>query len=322
MSPFMTQRFWDIVYKPGRLPEKVFWTLFGYLRRVIDLFRLPFYDGGYVFLWVTPFGFPLFERLYVTLFKRFVYDIDDMVFLGHVSDANRFIMNLKGRSKMLYLMKKAQHCVVCTPRLDEFVQQFNKNTTDISSTINTETYIPVNPYTNERKLTLGWSGSHSTAKYLHLLDDVLRELTQEIDFRLKVIGDGNFDIEGVEVEASFWEESTEVANLQQIDIGLYPLPDEPWVYGKSGLKALQYMSLGIPTIATDLGANKRIIRNGENGFLVADPQEWKAVILKLAADADLRQRVGQAATKTVEDNFSVHANEPVYLDVLDGVFRR
>ena len=321
LSPFMTQRFWDIVYKPGRLPEKVFWTLWGYLKRVIDIFRLPFYDGGYIFLWVTPFGFPVFEWLYVRLFKRFVYDIDDMVFLGHVSDANKFILNLKGRSKMLYLMKKANHCIVCTPRLDEFVQQFNKRTTDISSTINTDAYVAVNPYTNERKLTLGWSGSHSTAKYLHLLDDVLREVGQEVDFRLKVIGDGTFDIDGVEVDSMHWEEATEVENLQQIDIGLYPLPNEEWVMGKSGLKALQYMSLGIPTIATDIGAHKRFIRNGENSYLVNSPEEWKETILKLAKDPELRKRLGQEAAKTVEDTYSVHANEPIYLGVLDGVFR-
>ena len=72
---------------------------------------------------------------------------------------------------------------------------------------------------------------------------------------------------------------SEVQDLQEIDIGLYPLPDEEWVLGKSGLRALQYMGLGIPIVTTKIGANSRIIQDGENGFLVSDQKEWKDRLL-------------------------------------------
>lgn len=322
VSPFMTTRFQDIVYQPGRILEKVLWTAWGYLRRLRDLARLPFYDGAYIFLWVTPFGPPFFEWLYSMGAKRFIYDIDDMVFLGHSSAANRAMQFLKGRRKMIYLMRKADHVIVCTPYLDSFVKQHNERTTDISSTIDTDRYLPVNPYSNDRRLTLGWSGSHSTAKYLHLLDDVLRDLAKELDFRLKVIGDPEFAIDGVDTDAQAWNGATEVRDLQEIDIGLYPLPDEEWVLGKSGLKALQYMALGIPTIATGIGASQRIIRDGEDGFLVTNAEEWKNRIKLLATDAALRKHLGDAARRTVVDRFSIRANRAAYLGVLDGVLGR
>ena len=320
VSPFMTPRFQSIVYHPGRILEKVLWVGWGYLRRIRDLLRLRFYDGIYVHLWVTPFGPPFFEWVYSLVARRFVYDIDDMVFLGHASEANRFIGVLKGRHKMILLMGKADHVIVCTPHLEAFVHQHNRNATDISSTIDTDRYRPVNAYSNDRGLTLGWSGSHSTAKYLHLLDDVLRELAQETDFRLKVIGDPFFSIEDVDVDAQEWHEPTEVTDLQEIDIGLYPLPDEEWVLGKSGLKALQYMALGIPTVATRIGVNSRIIRDGENGFLVSDAQEWKDRLLALATDPELRRRIGDQGSRTVSERFSVRANQDEYLAVLDAVF--
>ena len=133
--------------------------------------------------------------------RSLVYDIDDLVFLGHSSAANRFIEVLKGRRKMTFLMRKADHVIVCTPHLEAFVQQHNPKTTDISSTIDTDRYVPVNPYSNDPRLTLGWSGSHSTAEYLHLLDGVLREVAEKIDFRLKVIGDPRFRMDGIEVDA-------------------------------------------------------------------------------------------------------------------------
>ena len=320
VSPFMTRRFQAIIYQPGRILEKVFWVGWGYLRRIRDLFRLPFYDGAYIFLWVTPLGIPLFEGLFSFAARHFVYDIDDMVFLGHSSEANRFIQVLKGRRKMAFLMRRADHVIVCTPHLETFVQRYNPKTTDISSTIDTDRYVPVNPYSNDGRLTLGWSGSHSTAKYLHLLDDVLKEIGREIDFRLKVIGDPSFSMDGVEVDAQEWREPTEVRDLQEIDIGLYPLPDEEWVLGKSGLKALQYIALGIPTVATRIGANSRIIQDGENGFLVSDQEEWRNRLLSLASDPELRRRVGDRANRTVSERFSVRANRDAYLGVLEGVF--
>lgn len=320
VSPFMSQRLQRIVYQPGRFLEKAFWVGVGYLRRIRDLLRLPFYDGAYVFLWVTPYGPPFFEWLLTLTARRFVFDIDDLVFLGHSSDANRGVAFLKGRRKPTYLMGKADHVIVCTPYLDEVARRYNPHTTDISSTIDTEAYRPVEPGASRGRLTLGWSGSHSTAPYLHLLDEVLRAVAREVEVRLKVIGDATFDVEGVDVDAQAWHLETEVADLQEIDIGLYPLPDEEWVLGKSGLKALQYMALGIPTVATDLGAARRIIVDGENGLLVADAAAWTEALLRLARDEALRRRLGTAGRETVVERFSVKANRQAYRDVLERVF--
>ncbi|MEI9806555.1 MAG: glycosyltransferase [Bacteroidota bacterium] len=92
----------------------------------------------------------------------------------------------------------------------------------------------------------------------------LKELKKEFEFKLLVMGDAGFSLEGINVEAHAWTEAKEIETLQRMDIGLYPLPlDEEWVYGKSGLKALQYMALGLPVIATAIGANFRVIKEGE-----------------------------------------------------------
>lgn len=316
LSPFMSLGFWNIVYQKGNFFLKAFYTLMGYFRRVFDILRAPFYDGVYIFLWVSPFGLPIFERLLLMANKNIIYDIDDMVFLGHVSDANKFILKLKGRSKMMLLMKKSKHVITCTPKLDEVVRQYNQNTTDISSTIDTELYQPKKNYQLGETITIGWSGSHSTSKYLHLLDDVIKELSKKHKIKLKVIGDSDFTMEGVQVEAKEWKLENEVEELLEFDIGLYPLPNESWVYGKSGLKALQYMALGIPTIATDIGANKRIIVNGENGILVDNFADWEKKIEELISNPTKRQEMGKEARNTVVSRFSIKANESLYLDIL------
>ncbi len=320
LKPFMTDRFWKIVYKKGYVAEKIFWTIYGYIRRLFLLFGLWRYDLSYIFLWVTPFGTTIFERLYCTFSRKVIYDIDDLVYhKDHKSEANSFMAILKGRGKPIYLMKKARHVITCTPHLDTFVRQLNTNTTDISSTINTDTYVPVNSYTNGDVLTIGWSGSHSTSKYVYLLKEVLLELSKKHEFRLLVIGDKTFGIDGLKCESIQWVEETEVRDLQRIDIGIYPLPNEEWVLGKSGLKALQYMALGIPTVASAIGANYRVIEDGVSGTLVNNDSEWSSALEKYLLDPELRREHGSKARERVEKYYSVKANEPVYLNVIKEV---
>jgi L-malate glycosyltransferase len=123
----------------------------------------------------------------------------------------------------------------------------------------------------------------------------------------------------VEVEALQWKEEYEIEVISQFDIGVYPLPDEEWVLGKSGLKALQYMALGIPTIATAIGTIHRIIEDGKNGFLVHTKEEWKQQIIALMTDERLRQEIGSKAAKTVEQFYSIRSNKDKYLGILDDL---
>lgn len=320
VSPFQTMDLWKILYKKGNFPKKVAWVLYGYLRRAFDMARLPFYDGAYVFLLVTPLGPPIFERLCRLLAKNVVYDIDDLVFLNRTSEANKSVAFLRGNSKYFYMMECADHVITCTPYLDEFVRKRNTRTTDISSTIDTDTYVPKSTYANDHRLVLGWSGSFSTSPYVKLLGPVLRRLRERVDFKLLVIGDASFQLDGIDVEALPWAEATEVRDLSRIDIGLYPLPNEQWVYGKSGLKALQYMALGIPTIATAIGANFRVIEDGVSGYLVENDDQWLDRLERLANDPALRERIGRAARKRVEERFSIRANRDTYLGIFEHVF--
>ena len=318
VDSFISKSFWKIVYSPGFFFKKSIHTILGYWRRFFLLFTLRNYDVVYIHLWVTPFGAPIFEWLYRTVSKKMIYDIDDLIYLGNTQNiSNRIVTILKGRRKPIYLMKTADHVITCTPYLDQFVRRYNDHTTDISSTINTNLYRPKTCYDVKGKFVIGWSGSHSTSKYLHLLDDVFKELARKYLFKLVVMGDAGFTLNGVEIEAVPWNEKYEVEVISRFDIGVYPLPKEEWVLGKSGLKALQYMALGIPTVATDIGTIHRIIRHGENGFLVSSEEGWKNTIVKLLNDQSLRKKTGIQASVTVEEIYSINANKEKYLRILN-----
>jgi len=322
IDSFQSLRFWNIIYQNGSLLSKVWHTFLGYFSRFLRLFTLRKFDIVYIHLWVTPFGPPIYEWLYCCISKKVIFDIDDLVFLGKSSDMNSWVSKLKGKGKPIYLMKHADHIITCTPYLDNFVRQYNQHTTDISSTINTDNYSIVNTYQNDHKIILGWSGSHSTAKYLYLLHPMLLKLKKQHDFKLLVMGAGaHFQMQDLDVELVPWTEENEIKTIQRFDIGLYPLPDEQWVHGKSGLKALQYMAMGLPTVASKIGeAIERVIKDGESGFLVSGyDKEWIEALSMLITDSITRKNVGQTSRKRVEEMYSIQATKPIYLSVLNEV---
>ena len=320
VKPFISTSFQKIVYKKGYLASKFYYTILGYVSRIITLFNLRQYDIVYIFLWVTPFGFPLFEVLYCEIAKRVIYDIDDLVYTTN-KNSPWYSKLFKTKYKPIYMMKKAEHVITCTPYLDEFVRKYNRNTTDISSTVDTaKKYNCVNLYSNEKPLTIGWSGSHSTVRHFLTIKNVLVTIQQKYpDIKIMVMGGSNIQIPNLKVESTEWSEEKEIATLQSFDIGIYPLPNEQWVYGKSGLKAIQYMALGIPTIATAIGTNFRVIGNGTSGYLVNSEEEWIEKLTLLIENPSLRKQIGMAGRVKVEDFFSVHANEEKYLNAFNKI---
>jgi glycosyltransferase involved in cell wall biosynthesis len=107
-----------------------------------------------------------------------------------------------------------------------------------------------------------------------------------------------------------------VQDLSDLDIGIMPLPDSEWERGKCGLKALQYMALGIPTVASPVGVNREIIRHGQNGFLASSETEWRSALERLLDDAALRERMGAAGRTTVESGYSAAVQAPRVASIL------
>ena len=322
ISSFQTNRFWDIVYKPGRTVEKIGWTAIGYLRRAGDLLRAPFYDAVFVNLWVTPLGFPFFERILFFFNKNVIYDIDDMLFLDKKQQGKvTLIQRLKGRRKPLILMKHSSYVIVCTTKLEEIANAINKNkkAIDISSTFDTDRFTPVSDYEQKEIITIGWTGTHSTIPFLETLQPVLMAVGKQRKIRLLVIANKEYKMKDVPTEFIPWRAETEVQDLHHFDIGLYPIPANEWSLGKSSLKALTYMAIAIPFVATAYGTNYRIMQQGVQGFMALSEEEWTESIIRLIDDVELRRRMGQAGRKTVEELYSIKANFSKYLQVFKTV---
>tara|TARA_B110000014_G_C20123672_1_gene596913 strand:+ start:1781 stop:2857 length:1077 start_codon:yes stop_codon:yes gene_type:complete len=319
VSSFFDESTWSILYKPSHYINKILGTLKGYLRRFLNLLYITKYDVVYIFMWVTPLGPPIFERLVCLMAKKVVYDFDDSVFLkGNRPKSMNFNLS-KIENKSSYLIKYADHVVLSSPYNLEFCLRENLKSaaTYVPCSINTDRFVEKKKVKGEGKLVLGWTGTFSSITYLDLLKNVLLSLKRELNFKLLLITNFDYSFDEIDLEIINWNEKTEIEDLHRIDIGLYPLSEDEWSLGKGGLKVMQYMSIGIPSVATNHGTAKNIINHGENGFLVNTDEEWIASIKNLIEDSDLRDKIGSSARKRIVKNYSTTAVEKYYLEILD-----
>ena len=134
-----------------------------------------------------------------------------------------------------------------------------------------------------------------------------------------MIGTPQYTLDGVDVDARPWRAESEVEDLRGIDVGVMPLPDDDYVKGKCGLKMLQYMALGIPSVASNVGVNGEIVRDGEDGFLAMTESEWVEKLSALLDDVSLRARIGAAGRRTVEERFSARVWAPKVRAIFESV---
>jgi glycosyltransferase involved in cell wall biosynthesis len=173
-----------------------------------------------------------------------------------------------------------------------------------------------------RPFTVGWIGSPSTASYLHLVEESLRDVCGAGQGRVVLVGSGPVTLAGVPLEVRPWAEETEAAEVASFDVGIMPLPDTPWERGKCGYKLIQYMAAGKPVVASPVGVNRSMVDEGVNGLLAAGSAEWTAALAFLRDDAAARRRMGAAGRRRVEETYGLSAISGKLAAILEGAARR
>jgi glycosyltransferase involved in cell wall biosynthesis len=308
----------SLLYRRGHLLRKLWLVSRAFARRAKLLRAIHRYDAVYVFREAALLGPPVFERWIHRSGVPMIFDFDDAIFVRYVSPANGYLSYLKFPSKTQTICRLATHVIAGNSYLAGYAGTANSQVTIVPTTIDTDKYA-MEPRPANDPLVIGWSGSYSTVQHLDTLRSALVRLASKQRFRLRVIGTPSFELEGVDVDAMSWRSETEVEDLRVIDIGIMPLPDEQWSRGKCGLKALQYMALGIPAICSPVGVNSDIVRDGENGFIAATENEWVEKLTRLLESASLREKLGRAGRVTVEKNYSAAVQASRVYNILESV---
>ena len=182
-----------------------------------------------------------------------------------------------------------------------------ENVVYIPTTIDTNYHKNEVEKDTENQLTIGWTGTHTTVKYLHQIESVLAKIQQQVGFKFHVISNQDPNFKQLDYIYFKWRRRSEIEDLAKIDIGLMPLLDNDWSRGKCGFKALQYMAMEIPSIISPVGVNKKIIKEGVNGFLAKNETDWEKRIVELLNSKELRSKIGSNGIETVKKTYSVES---------------
>lgn len=167
-------------------------------------------------------------------------------------------------------------------------------------------------------LELVWVGSSSTLQGLQAIAPLLEEIGRNAPgIRLKLLCDRFLTLRQLPVMPVLWTEANEAEEIGRADIGISWIPDDAWSRGKCGLKVLQYLAAGLPVIANPVGVQLEMVRHGETGILARTPAQWIEAVRLLAGDAELRQRMGRAGRRLVEERYSVAVGAARWLRLLE-----
>ncbi|OPY03658.1 MAG: Glycosyl transferases group 1 [Syntrophorhabdus sp. PtaB.Bin047] len=245
--------------------------------------------------------------------KKMVYDFDDAVMYGRKGESatrrNRFAAIVRASKAVLcgnsFLMEEAG-------RYRDSGIHYMPTTVDINE-------YPVKVHEERRTFVVGWIGTSSTLRYLDGIRDLILSITDREGIEFRVIADRPFGVEKRGITFQRWNKEREKEMLLDFDMGIMPAADDTWSRGKCGLKLIQYMAMGLPSVTNPVGVSKEIVADGVNGFLRTDPVGWDEAIRALTSDVALRRRIGAAARQTAVERYSLQTWGKRFARIVDSL---
>ena len=256
----------------------------------------------YELLPFLPYGF---ERHFLKK-RKYVLNFDDAVDLRYrkLPFLNR---------KYPQLLENAAGIIVANSELFNRFSAYNDNILKLATVPPPEVEHP--PFEKSDLLRIGWIGTPVTYRFLVEHAPVLQAMYREHPFELLAIAKADLPpIPGVPTRNIDWSSDIESAALKSCDIGIMPLTDTPFTRGKSAFKLIQYLRAGIPAIASAVGENLQVIREGETGFCAGDTETWLAAYKKLTA-AETRKAMSSAIAVEAE-KYSFERTAATLLDFI------
>lgn len=232
-----------------------------------------------------------------------IFDFDDAIYTRPGGPWS-YMTALRVKRRLNILLRKASIVTTANEYLADYARQYSSSVAVIPMAIDVDLWQPAE-HANVQKVTIGWAGSPGNLLNLERLEPVLSAMLQKYPFLKLAIFSGKKPTLACPFEYHPFKPGTEPAFIQSLDIGLLPLREEEYSRGKSPIKAIQYLSCGVPVVGNVIGATAEIL-NQSNSISVSSDKEWIQAIEKLVIDHDLRNSMGQAGRQLILKNHNIY----------------
>lgn len=319
-APFASHHLQSVLYRYGFTAKKVLYIIESIVRWIPKL--LQHADIILVQRGASLIGPPIVERL-LAQYKPMVFDFDDAIFLHTPSKYSGMWANIvRPKRKAEYLMRYSDSVMAGNEYLASYARLYNSQVFVVPTALDTQKYTPSTKST-QALLTIGWIGTPATTSFIEPIIPALTTLADILPFRFLTVGaDKPLTIPNIECEHRSWSDQKEIADFQDIDIGLYPIPENEWSKGKCGLKAIQYGSVAIPTVCTPFGVNRQIVMHEVTGLYARTNNEWIQAISTLILDSKMRNTMGIKARQFIQDHYDIDIYARTIADILWNTYEQ
>jgi glycosyltransferase involved in cell wall biosynthesis len=294
-----------------------------FFRRFFNIWSSSRYDA--VFLQreiVSEFFYdpPLFIFALWLNNPRIVYDVDDVIWMipPHSVRSKSRLLNTLAQLRFSWNVRLSRHVIVSNRYLLDKVQTIHDRVTLVPTLLDVAGY-PKAVHENRPQVTIGWIGGGGNLPYLNLIAPTLRQLSKGKPFVFKIISSRPLTLGGVSQQFVRWEKKSASKALSTLDIGVMPLPDNPYTRGKGGFKLLEYMAAGVPAVASPVGVNSILIQDGETGFLASNQHQWQTALSRLIDDIQLRRKISSQALDFVSRHYDYQVWKGRFRNILSSV---
>jgi len=243
--------------------------------------------------------------------RRLIYDADDRIWLAP-GKVHSFVTRFRINRRLKAIAGCADLCLAANRVIAGDLQQAGGTTALVPMALDGRVWYPP-PDDRYPPVTIGWSGAPKNPAFPRTILPQLREVQARFpDVRWVIHSGENPLFPDFRYQHVPFVPGNEPATVAGFDIGLLPLPDDPFVRGKSPIKGLQYCACGLAVVADPVGATRELLVDGVNSLWIEGEQTWVSALCRLVSDTALRRQLaGKARTM-----FEQHHDLPAVFDRL------
>lgn len=252
------------------------------------------------------------EKLFAAGIPVF-FDFDDAIWTRPKKPYS-WVTQLKVNHRIKYWFRRVDGIIVANQVLASFSAKLSSRVYVVPMALDLDIWKPV-PKLQRKEIVIGWTGSPKNLYCLEKVEDVMEEIIRKYPHTRLAVFSGKKPNLTIPFDYYQFEPGKEAAFVQSLDIGLLPLEYEPYSLGKSPIKALQYLSCGIPVVGNIEGAAKEFLNN-ENSISVKSPDHWKSALGRLIENQAEIDKLGLAGREYVRKHHNLYDTSRKLRDII------